>query len=673
MNSEELDRLCIDTLRFLAVDAVQKAESGHPGLPLGSAPMFYVVWDRFLKYNPENPQWPNRDRFVLSAGHGCALLYAMLHVAGFDLSLEELQRFRQWESRTPGHPEYGKTPGVEATTGPLGQGLANAVGMAIAETALAARFNRPDFAIVDHYTYVEASDGDLMEGVSSEAASLAGHLRLGKLIVLYDDNHISIEGSTNLAFTENRVARFAAFGWHAQQVADGNELPAIHAALEAARENRDQPSFIAVHSHIGFGSPHKQDTAEAHGEPLGEKEVRLTKLNLGWPTEPPFYVPDEARDHFRQAIDRGKRHQAEWESLFQSYSDRHPELAAKFHRVMQRKLPANWDSRVPKFTVDQGPMATRVASGKALNAIAPFLPELMGGSADLAPSTKTLMAGAGDFEADDRFARNIHFGVREHAMGSIANGLALHGGIIPYAATFLIFSDYMRPPIRLAALTDLHVIYVFTHDSIGLGEDGPTHQPVEQLLGLRAIPNMVVIRPADANETAAAWRIAIQRPGPVALALTRQNLPVLDSAIYAGVLEGVQRGGYLLAEAPNGGRPDIVLVASGSEVHLAIEAREKLLQDGVRCRVVSLPSWNLFDEQSEEYRSGLFPSDVPVLAIEAGVSLGWRPYLGRGVDVIAVDRFGASAPGKKNMQEYGFTVENICERAFKLLKHSQKT
>ena len=673
MNSEELDRLCINTLRFLAVDAVQKAESGHPGLPLGAAPMFYVVWDRFLKYNPKKPQWSDRDRFLLSAGHGCALLYAMLHVAGFDLPLGELERFRQWDSRTPGHPEYGKTPGVEATTGPLGQGLANAVGMAIAETALAARFNRPDFPIVDHYTYVLASDGDLMEGISSEAASLAGHLRLGKLIVLYDDNHISIEGSTTLAFTEDRVARFAAFGWHVQQVTDGTDLPAIHAALESARENKDQPSFIAVHSHIGFGSPHKQDTAEAHGEPLGVEEVRLTKQNLGWPTEPPFYIPHQARDHFAQAIDRGKKCQAEWETLFLGYSDRYPELAAEFDRVMQRKLPVNWDGRLSHFTAEQGPMATRVASGKVLNAIAPFLPELMGGSADLAPSTKTLVAGAGDFEADDRFGRNMHFGVREHAMGCIVNGLALHGGLLPYAATFLIFSDYMRPPMRLAALTNLRVIYVFTHDSIGLGEDGPTHQPVEQLLSLRAIPNMVVIRPADANETVAAWRIAIQRSGPVALALTRQNLPVLDPSLYSSVLEGVPRGGYLLAEAPNDGRPDIVLVATGSEVHLALEAREKLLDDGVRARVASLPSWNLFDEQSEAYRSALFPSDVPILAVEAGVSLGWRPYLGRGVDVIAVDRFGASAPGKKNMQEYGFTVENICQRALKLLGRSRGT
>ena len=667
MNPTKLDELCINTLRFLAVDAIQKAESGHPGLPLGSAPMFYVVWDRFLKYNPKDPHWPDRDRFVLSAGHGCALLYAMLHVTGFDLPLDELQRFRQWGSRTPGHPEYGKTPGVEATTGPLGQGFANAVGMALAEKALAARFNRPDFPLVDHFTYVEASDGDLMEGVASEAASLAGHLRLGKLVVLYDDNRISIEGATNLAFTEDRVARFAAYGWHVQQVTDGNDIAAIHAAVNTARELTDRPSLISVHSHIGFGSPNKQDTAAAHGEPLGEEEVRLTKRNLGWPTEPLFHIPGEAREHFQQAIERGKIHQARWQVLFQDYSSRYPELGTEFLRVMQRKLPGNWAGRFPKFTRDQGPMATRVASGKALKAIAPLLPELMGGSADLAPSTRTLMEGFGDFEADNRIGRNLHFWVREHGMGSVINGIALHGGLIPYGATFLIFSDYMRPPMRLAALTNLHVIYVFTHDSIGLGEDGPTHQPVEQLLGLRAIPNMIVIRPADANETVAAWRIAIERANPVALVLTRQKIPILDPSTYPGLAAGVSLGGYALAETSKGNAPDVVLIATGSEVHLVLAAREKLLDYRVQARVVSLPSWNLLEEQSEEYRNSLFPPGIPILAVEAGVSLGWRPYVGKGVEVISVDRFGASAPGNEIMLEYGFTVDHICERTLKLL------
>ncbi len=669
-----LDELCINTLRFLAVDAVQKAESGHPGAPLGSAAMAYALWDRFLRYDPHDPKWPNRDRYVLSAGHGCALLYALLHVTGFDLPLEELKQFRQWGSRTPGHPEYWKAPGIEATTGPLGQGFGNAVGMAIAEEALAARFNRPDYQIINHFTYVQASDGDLMEGVASEAASLAGHLRLGKLIVLYDDNKITIEGGTDLAFTEDRRARFAAYGWHSQQVTDGNDVEAVAAAIEEARRNTDRPSFIDVHTHIGYGSPHKQDTASAHGEPLGEEEVRLTKQRLDWPLAPPFYIPEEALKHFQTAAKRGETLHAKWEALFKDYSREHPDLATELERRMQSKLPENWDRDFPTFSSDEGSIATRRASGKILNSFAPYLPELMGGSADLSPSTNTIMDNTGNFEADDRSGRNMHFGVREHGMGAVINGMALHKGLIPYGATFLIFSDYMRPPMRLAAMSELGVIYVFTHDSIGLGQDGPTHQPVEQLLGLRAVPNMVVIRPADANETAAAWKIAIERrTGPVALVLTRQNVPILDLAIYPEIPTGVPHGGYILVEGSDKSEPDVVLVASGSEVHVILGAREKLLADGVSARVVSLPSWNLFEKQTQAYRNQVFPPGIPILSVEAGVSLGWKPYIGDGVGAaIGVDRFGASAPGDVVMREYGFTPENVQKHTLDLLKQRKR-
>jgi len=667
--NKELDELCINTLRFLAVDAVQKAGSGHPGLPLGAAPIAYVIWDRFLKYNPRNPSWPDRDRFVLSAGHGCALLYALLHMTGFDLPLEQIKQFRQWGSQTPGHPEHLKAPGVEATTGPLGQGFGNAVGMAIAEAAMAAQFNRDGHRIVDHYTYVIASDGDLMEGISSEAGSLAGHLRLSKLIVCYDNNKTSIEGNTALAFTECRSARFDAFGWHTQFVEDGNDLEAIHKALETARREKDRPSFISIRTHIGYGSPHKQDTAEAHGEPLGEDEVQLTKQALRWPLEPAFYIPDEALAHFRKAVDKGRSLESEWESRFEMYEREHPDLAAEFRRRMTGKLPEEWDRDLPTFDPDDGPLATRVASGKVINFIAPKLPELMGGSADLAPSTKTLVEDSSDFEAGNYAGRNLRFGVREHIMGAAANGIALHGGLIPYVGTFLIFSDYMRPPMRLAAMSELHIIYVFTHDSIGLGEDGPTHQPVEQLLGLRAVPNMVVIRPADANETSAAWKLAIERrDGPVALVFTRQKLPILNLSIYPQIPAGVRHGGYILANPSNGQEPEVILTATGSEVHLALSAREKLRSDAVAARVVSLPSWNIFIKQPQAYRESVFPPGTPVLAVEAGASLGWRPYLGPGVDVIGVDRFGASAPGDVVMQEYGFNVQNVRERALNLLK-----
>lgn len=665
----DLDQLCIDTLRFLAVDEVEKADSGHPGLPMGSASIAYVIWTQFLKYNPKNPQWPDRDRFVLSAGHGSALLYALLHVTGFDLPLEELKRFRQWGSITPGHPEALKAPGVEATTGPLGQGFGNSVGMAMAEVALSAQFNKTDHKIVDHYTYVMVSDGDLMEGISSEAGSLAGHLRLSKLIVCYSNNEISIEGSTGLAFTEDRRARFDAFGWHTQSVRDANDLSAIQKAIEAARSEKDRPSFIEFRTHIGFGSPNKQDKSSAHGEPLGGDEVRLSKENLGWPLEPTFYIPDEALKHFHKAVDRGKVWESEWQSRLEKYEKQYPDLAAEFKRRIEGALPDGWDSDLPTFNPDDGPMATRSASGKTINALASKLPELIGGAADLAPSTKTLIKDSSDFEADDYGGRNLHFGVREHAMGAAANGIALHQGFIPYVATFLIFSDYMRPPMRLAAMTELQVIYVFTHDSIGLGEDGPTHQSVEQLVGLRAIPNFVVIRPADANETARAWQVALKhRDGPVALALTRQKLPVLDLSKYPNIAKGVEKGGYIISDTKEGATPDIILVATGSEVQLILEAQERLLSDDVHVRAVSLPSWNLFDKQDDDYRHSVFTPGVPILAVEAGATLGWGPYVGPSIGVIGLDRFGASAPGETVMGKLGFNVDNVCKHALRMLR-----
>lgn len=667
--SPALDELCINTLRFLAVDMVQKANSGHPGLPMGSATMAYTLWDRSLKFNPNDPLWPDRDRFVLSAGHGCALQYALLHVTGFDLSLDELKRFRQWGSRTPGHPEYGKTPGIEATTGPLGQGLANGVGMAIAEVALAAHFNRPGHMIVDHFTYVLVSDGDLEEGISSEAGSEAGHLHLGKLIVLYADNHITIEGSTELAFTEDRTARFASFGWHVQQVERSNDVDAVALSLKNAREESTRPSLIAIRTHIGFGSPNKQDTAKAHGEALGVEEVRLTKEGLGWPVSPDFFVPDEALEHFREAVVRGKSAQAKWEVGFQSYQEQHPNLAAEFLRVIDRHLPKDWDADLPAFSASDGPMATRVASGKAIDALGTRLPEMMGGSADLNPSTHTNRKGAGNFEPENRSGHNMHFGIRENAMGAILNGMALHKGLIPYGGTFLVFSDYMRPPMRLAAMDALPIIYVFTHDSIGMGEDGPTHQPVEQLIGLRSIPGMLVLRPADANETVAAWRLAISsRKGPIALVLTRQGLPVLGLDKYPQIPAGVPNGGYVLTDAPSGTRPDIILIATGSEVHLALDSRDQLATQGVRARVVSVPSTNLFSSQPDAYRNNILPPGVPLLVIEAGSSLGWKSFVGPQIAVIGVDTFGASAPGPVVMQHYGFTIENVCKQAHHVLK-----
>lgn len=681
-STADLDELCINTLRFLSVDAVQKANSGHPGLPMGAAPMAYVLWTRFLEHNPANPGWVDRDRFVLSAGHGSMLLYSLLHVTGYDVSLEQIQQFRQWGSITPGHPERGLTPGVEVTTGPLGQGFANGVGMAIAEARLAARYNRAGFDLIDHFTYAIVSDGDLMEGVASEAASLAGHLKLGKLIYLYDDNRVTLSAGTDITFTEDRARRFEAYGWHTQSVGDGNDLVAIDEALRAARAETTRPSLLLVRTHLGYGSPDKQDTFEAHGSPLGVEEVRSTKRNLGWPEEPPFSIPDRALVHFRQAIERGVQAETAWKSHFAAYAQAFPELARELEQVLRGDFPADWDKDIPSFPTDDKGIATRVASGTVMNAIAPRVPALIGGSADLDPSTFTALSGLGDFEppgasARDRqgsqgggwsFAgRNLHFGVREHAMGAILNGLAAHGGTVPFGSTFLIFSDYMRPPIRLAALMGLHVIYVFTHDSIALGEDGSTHQPIEQLAGLRSIPGLVVIRPCDANETAVAWRVALEtRNRPVALVLTRQHVPTLDRTRLAGA-EGLRRGAYVLSDAPSA-KPDLILIATGSEVGLAVAAARKLTAQKIGVRVVSMPSWELFDAESGEYRDAvLFPAIGARLAIEAGASQGWHRYVGDRGDVLGVDRFGASAPGDVMVREYGFTVESVCRRALALL------
>lgn len=678
VDKKSIDEKAVNAIRFLAVDMVQKAESGHPGLPMGAAPMAYALWEHFLRFNPADPGWVNRDRFVLSAGHGCALQYSLLHLSGFDLQMEDLKQFRQWNSRTPGHPEYGRTPGIEVTTGPLGQGLGNAVGMAIAERALAAQFNGPNDTIIDHFTYVIASDGDLMEGVSSEVGSLAGHLGLGKLIVLYDNNHISIEGSTKIAFTEDRAARFAAFGWHIQRVEDGNDVASICRAIEAARQEKDRPSLIEVHTLIGYGSPHKQDTAAAHGSPLGADEVKLTKKNLGWPEDKTFYVPDDVRDHFREAIGRGERWQQEWERGFDVWAEKFPKRAEEFGRRLAGALPGGWREHLPVFMPEDGPLATRKAGGLVQNALAPDFPELMGGSADLSPSTDTIMGEAGDFQADNPAGRNMHFGVREHGMGAILNGMAVHGGLRPFGATFLVFSDYMRPPMRLAAMNGLPVIYVFTHDSIGMGEDGPTHQPVEQLVGLRSVPGLTVIRPADANETAQAWAMTLEHTdGPVALALTRQKLPVLEEEFHERIRQGVPRGAYILAysgDGPNGVRPDIVLLATGSEVHLAMQAREELKARGIRARVVSAPCISVFADQPKDYRDQVLPAQVPILSLEAGRHLGWQPYLPEHpvMRTVAVDHFGASAPGKVVMNHYGFNPDHVLEQAEACMRESRQ-
>jgi transketolase len=653
--TETLDGLCINTIRALAMDAVQAAGSGHPGTPMGLAPVAYVLWTRFLRFDPTAPDWPDRDRFVLSAGHASMLLYALLHLTGFDLALDELKRFRKWGSRCPGHPERGLTPGVEVTTGPLGQGFANAVGMAIAERLSATRFNRRDHGIVDHHTYVVCSDGDLMEGVSSEAASLAGNLPLGKLIALYDDNHITIEGSTDLAFCEQVGKRFDAYGWQVLTVSDANDLKEVESAIAEARAETRRPSLIIVQSVIGYGAPNKAGTAAAHGSPLGEDEVRAAKMNLRWSYKQPFTVPEQARTVFRGAGERGAILHEEWRRRLVPYEAEHADLASEFRRLFGGGLPVGWEESIPRF--DPGDdMATRSASGKVLNAIADTVPELIGGSADLAPSTDTYLEGYGDVSCADFSGRNFHFGVREHAMGAVLNGMAAHGGLRPYGGTFFVFSDYMRPAIRMAALMNLPVIFVFTHDSIGLGEDGPTHQPVEHLAALRAIPELVVIRPADANETAQAWVLALKRDGPTALVLTRQKLPVLSPAPE----DAVGRGAYVREEGD-----DLVLVATGSEVHLALAARELLERDGIAARVVSMPSWELLAAQPTPYREEVLPVGKRRLAVEAGRGLGWCAWAD---DVVSLERFGASAPGDVVLHELGFTPENVADRGRGLLR-----
>lgn len=656
-----IDELCINTLRFLSADAVQEANSGHPGLPLGAAPMAYTLFDRILRFDPADPGWINRDRFILSAGHGSALLYALIHCYGYDLPLEQVKNFRQWESLTPGHPEYGLTPGVEATTGPLGQGFAMGVGMAMAERFLAAQFNTPEQPVIDHYTYAIVSDGDLMEGISAEAASLAGHQKLGKLIYLYDDNSISIEGSTDLAFTEDVCARFEAYGWHVQTVDDGNDVDAIEAAVTAAQAETGKPSLIAIKTHIGYGSP-RQDSAKAHGEPLGDDDLAATKEKLGWPVEPRFHVPEDAAAHMLEAGRRGGQLHGQWKQTLDGYRAANPEQGATFDLCVGGRLPAGWDKALPVFEAGGGD-ATRNSSGKVLNALAGVLPTLIGGSADLAPSNKTMLDGFDAADADHPGGRNFHFGVREHAMGAAVNGMALHGGVIPYGGTFLVFADYVRPSLRLAALMRTHAIFVFTHDSIGVGEDGPTHQPIEHVMSLRAIPELLVFRPADPNETAAAWRVAIERKGPACLMLTRQKLPTLDPAAH-DIQAGVARGAYVLREAAS---PDVVLLATGSEVSLALKAAEELAAQGIEASVVSMPSWELFEEQDNEYRESVLACGVPRVSIEAGTTLGWHRYVGLEGDAIGLDRFGASAPGDEVMEKLGLNVENVVCRVKKLL------
>ena len=662
----DLDQLCINTIRTLAIDAVQKAESGHPGLPLGTAPLAYLLWTRFLRHNPKNPKWENRDRFLLSAGHGSMLLYALLYLTGYDLSLDEIKRFRQWGSKTPGHPEYGMTPGVEITTGPLGQGFANGVGMAIGAAHLAARFNKEDFPVIDHHIYAIVSDGDLMEGVASEAASLAGHLKLGKLIYFYDDNHVTIEGFTDLAFSENVPQRFESYGWHTLTVEDGNDLNAIDAAIREAQSVGSKPSLISVKTTIGYGMP-TAGTRKAHSDAPGEEAVRETKRHLGWPEDKQFYVPDEALIHFRRCLDRGGQQETEWNALVDKYEAKHPELGAQWRTKVSGELPAGWEEHLPTFE-NAKPMATRAASGEVINSLAPHLPMLIGGSADLGPSNNTDIKDGKSFAAGSYDGRILHWGIREHAMGSTLTGISLNGGLIPFGGTFMCFSDYMRPAIRLAALSEVQVIYIFTHDSIGLGEDGPTHQPVEHLAALRAIPHLFVIRPADSHEVREAWRIAIlRRHAPTALALTRQKVPLIDRQTYASA-DGARRGAYVLAEADGSAALKLILIATGSEVSLALDAREKLQSDGIPTRVVSMPCWELFDEQTDDYRNEIFPLDVTArLAIEAGVRQGWERYVGAKGDVICLDRFGASAPGDVAMRELGFNVENVLNRARALI------
>lgn len=662
-----LEENAINTIRFLSADAIQKANSGHPGLPMGTAALTYTLWTHHLHHNPNNPDWPNRDRFILSGGHGSMLLYSMLHLSGYDLSLDDIKNFRQWQSLTPGHPEYGLTPGVETTTGPLGQGFANGIGFAIAEAHLAAIFNRPGFPLIDHYTYGLVTDGDLMEGVTSEAASLAGHLRLGKVIYLYDDNRISIDGSTDLTFTEDRGARFEAYGWHVLKVDDGNDVNAVDQAIQQAKED-PRPSLIVCRTHIGYGLPTKQDTEAAHGSPPGDEELDAAKNALDWPTEPRFYIPEEVMGFFQEARIQGLESEDRWNELFASYEEKYTDEAAELKRRLAGDLASGWEEKIPKFPTDSKGMATRAASGKVINALSSAIPELIGGSADLAPSNKTWLDGSLDFQADQYQGRNFHFGVREHGMGAVINGMAIHGGVIPYGGTFLVFSDYMRGAIRISALSRIPSIWVFTHDSIGVGEDGPTHQPVEHLAALRAIPNLVVLRPGDANEVAQAWAYAIRhREGPTVLALSRQSMPVLDRSLYSPA-EGLKRGAYVLADIGDH-EPELILLASGSEVDLIIKAGEKLAAEGKNVRLISFPSWELFRKQEKSYQElVLNPKIKARLAVEAGVAQGWREWVGDKGIILSIDRFGASAPAGKIYEEFGLSVDDVIRKSEELLR-----
>jgi transketolase len=682
--TKALENLCINTIRILSADAVQAANSGHPGMPMGAAAMAYTLWTRFLKYNPADPLWFNRDRFVLSAGHGSMLLYSLLHLTGYDLPLDELKRFRQWGSKTPGHPERGHTVGVEVATGPLGQGFGNGVGMAIAEAWLAATYNRPGHSIVDHYTYAICGDGDLMEGITQEAASLAGHLHLGKLIYLYDQNHISLAGATPMCFTEDVAARFAGYGWHTRTVADGNDTAEVASAIEEAQKEVERPSLILSHTHIGYGSPKKQDSFASHGSPLGEEELQAAKKALGWSTMDKFYLPPEAVDHFRQALGRGAEAQQAWRAKFEAYKKDFPVEAAEFERIADGKLPADWAADIPKYSPADKPMSTRIAGGAALNALAKRVPNILGGSADLNPSTETALKGLGDFQPSEfggpgtagavggvwsYGGRNVAFGVREHAMGAAVNGMAAHGGLLPFSATFLVFSDYMKPSIRLGALSQLKAFYVFTHDSIAVGEDGPTHEPIEQLAGLRAIPGLTVIRPADATETAEAWAFAVEHNGPTLFALSRQNLPHLDRKNAKD--PGVARGAYVLSEA-DGGTPEVILIGTGSEVSLCVKAQERLKAFGVRARVVSMPSSNLFEKQDAAYREQVLPSSIRKrVTVEAACSLGWDRWVAEGT-IIAIDHYGASAPGEVVMKNFGFTAEHVTAAALLLMGKTEE-
>ncbi|MGA0557911.1 transketolase [Larkinella sp. VNQ87] len=664
--TQSIEQLSINTVRVLAADAVQKANSGHPGLPMGAAPIGHILWTEAMNYNPQNPDWPNRDRFILSAGHGCMLQYCFMYLTGYELSLDDLKQFRQLDSLTPGHPEYGLSRGVEITTGPLGQGFANGVGFAIGQYHLAARYNKPEFPLFDYKIYALCSDGDMMEGITSEAASLAAHLQLGNLIYFYDDNHISIEGSTDLTFTEDVAQRFQAYGWHVQVVPDGNDLEALYQAVKAAQEETTRPSLIKVRTHIGYGSPNKMDTAEAHGSPLGEDELRLVKENFGFNPDESFVVPEDVLHFYREiGKERGKKEE-KWNDLFNAYKAKYPDLAQEFEWVTNGKLPDGWEQKIPVFPAGDEKIATRKASGKVLNAIADDLPHLIGGSADLSPSTDTDLKNYQSFSAENRAGRIFHFGIREHAMGAVLNGLAVTKGIIPYGATFLVFSDYLRPTIRLAAIMKIRPVFIFTHDSIGLGEDGTTHQPIEHLMALRAIPNLIVIRPADANETAQAWRVAIQHPGgPVALILTRQGLPVIDQEKYTKA-DALEKGAYILSDSDK--KPDVILIGTGSEVSLLLQAQEQLKAESIAARVVSMPSWELFDRQDASYKETVFPKAIKKrLAVEAGAVLGWYKYVTDEGDILGMTSFGESAPAGDLFKKFGFTVENVVSRAKKLL------